>query len=70
MTYVCVCLAQIRNHSDILGGCPLSGKSSMCMMYLNPWVHLLTYNCSVNIASVAKCQSKDKRKKRSHKGGG
>ena len=39
---------------DKLGRCPLSGKSSMCMMCLkyrtillivvkNPWVHLLTY---------------------------
>ena len=47
-------LVEDREQLYILGGCPLSGKSSMCMMCLkyrilllivikNPWVILLTY---------------------------
>ena len=52
--YVCM-------HICILGGCPLSGKSSMCMMCLkyriillivikNPWVILLTSGLLFDIA--------------------
>ena len=50
-------------YNNILGGCPLSGKSSMCMMCLkyriillivikNPWVILLTSGLLFDIATA------------------